>query len=242
MREEKYGRVLFLSFSGYDEDTNTTSENDNDHPFQKTHTVSSLEAGEKEKKSEYYDCIYIGWYDGSNYYQGSHLPYPNVENIVIADDWSNFSYAHFSLRINDRQVRRGQIIHNIEPKMKTTFKFLSQCPLCFPHTRQTLHLRKNNCDLYRKRYVAVTQRRFLPNHRGLKPFPFHPFVEYLLAGVYVADAELNDGAVRYRVGELLYQLLDYIIDGTETDVLNVGEYFALEIGGALDHLLLRDAE
>lgn len=123
--EDKYGRVLFLSFSGYDEDTNTTSENDSDHPFQKTHTVSSLEAGEKEKKSEYYDRIYIGWYDGSNYYQGSHLPYPNVENIVIADDWSNFSYAHFSLRINDRQVRRGQIIHNIEPKMKTTFKFIA---------------------------------------------------------------------------------------------------------------------
>ena len=123
--EDKYGRVLFLSFSGYDEDTNTTSENDSDHPFQKTHTVSSLEAGEKEKKSEYYDRIYIGWYDGSNYYQGSRLPYPNVENIVIADDWSNFNYAHFSLRINDRQVRRGQIIHNIEPKMKTTFKFLA---------------------------------------------------------------------------------------------------------------------
>lgn len=102
--EDKYGRVLFLSFSGYDEDTNTTSEDDNDHPFQKTHTVSSLEAGEKEKKSEYYDRIYIGWYDGSNYYQGNRLPYPNVENIVIADDWSNFSYAHFSLRINDRQV------------------------------------------------------------------------------------------------------------------------------------------
>ena len=123
--EEKYGRVLFLSFSGYDEDTNTTSEDDKDHPFQKTHTVSSLEAGEKEKKSEYYDRIYIGWYDGSNYYQGGHLPYPNVENIVIADDWSNFNYAHFSLRINDRQIRRGQIIHNIEPKMKTTFKFIA---------------------------------------------------------------------------------------------------------------------
>ena len=123
--EEKYGRVLFLSFSGYDEDTNTTSEDDKDHPFQKTHTVSSLEAGEKEKNSEYYDRIYIGWYDGSNYYQGGHLPYPNVENIVIADDWSNFNYAHFSLRINDRQIRRGQIIHNIEPKMKTTFKFIA---------------------------------------------------------------------------------------------------------------------
>lgn len=45
-------RVLFLSFSGYDEDTNTTGEDDNDHPFQKTHTVSSLETVGKEKKSE----------------------------------------------------------------------------------------------------------------------------------------------------------------------------------------------
>ena len=33
-----------------------------------------------------------------------------------------------SLRINDRQIRtdkEGQIIHNIEPKMKTTFKFIA---------------------------------------------------------------------------------------------------------------------
>lgn len=55
--EEKYGRVLFLSFSGYDEDNNTTSENDEDHPFMQTHSASSLAAGEKEKKSEYYDRI-----------------------------------------------------------------------------------------------------------------------------------------------------------------------------------------
>lgn len=123
--EDKYGRVLFLAFSGYDEDNNTTSENDSDHPFMQTWSVSALEAGEKEKKAEYYDRIYVGWYDGSNYYQGTRLPYPNVEDIVIADDWSNFSYAHFSLRINDRKLKRGQIIHNINPKMKTTFKFLA---------------------------------------------------------------------------------------------------------------------
>lgn len=123
--EPKYGKVLFLSFSSYDEDSGVQGEDEEKYPFMQTHGVSSLAAGEKEKKSEYYDCIYIGWYDGSNYYHGSHLPYPNVENIVIADDWSNFSYAHFSLRINDRQVRRGQIIHNIDPKLKTTFKFLS---------------------------------------------------------------------------------------------------------------------
>lgn len=123
--EDKYGKVLFLSFSAFDEDNTTTGEDEGNYPFSKTHSLSSLEAGEKEKKSEYYDRIYIGWFDGSNYYLNNRLPYPNVENIVIADDWSNFSYAHFSLRINDRQVRRGKVFHTIETKMKTTFKFLA---------------------------------------------------------------------------------------------------------------------
>ena len=75
---------------------------------------------------------------------GTHLPYPNVENIVIADDWSNFNYAHFSLRINDRQERRGKIIHNIDPKMKTTFKFLSDT---IPDVRSVFHIRG-------KRYIC----------------------------------------------------------------------------------------
>lgn len=122
--EEKYGRVLFLSFSAYDEDNNTTSENDSDHPFMQTHTVSSLAAGEKDKKAEYYDRIYVGFWDGSQNTMGK-LPRPWVEDIDIRDDWSNFNYLHFSLRINNRQQNRRRIIHNIEPKMKTTFKFLS---------------------------------------------------------------------------------------------------------------------
>lgn len=123
--EPKYGRVLFLSFSGYDEDTDTTSESDEKHPFLKTISDSTLEAGEKEKTAEYYDRIYIGWYDGANYYANGKLPYPNVEDIVIADDWSNFAYAHFSLRINNNLTRRSIIRHSIEPKMKTTFKWVS---------------------------------------------------------------------------------------------------------------------
>ncbi len=123
--EDKYGRVLFLSFSAYDDNSSSTGEDESQYPFAKTITLSSLEAGEKEKKAEYYDRIYVGWYDGANHFIGNHLPYPNVEDIAIADDWSNFAYVHFSMRINDRKLRRGQIIHNIEPKMKTTFKFLA---------------------------------------------------------------------------------------------------------------------
>lgn len=142
--EDKYGRVLFLSFSGYDEDNSISGEDESKYPFQKTHSLSSLEAGEKEKKAEYYDRIYIGWYDGANHYIGHRLPYPNVEDIAIADDWSNFAYVHFSMRINDRKIRRGQIIHNIEPKMKTTFKFIADS---IPDVRSVFLIRG-------KRYVC----------------------------------------------------------------------------------------
>ncbi|MCM1033152.1 MAG: hypothetical protein NC405_05285 [Odoribacter sp.] len=45
--------------------------------------------------------LYVGWHDGSNHFVGNYLPYPNVEDIVIADDWSNFAYVNFSLRINN---------------------------------------------------------------------------------------------------------------------------------------------
>lgn len=123
--EAKYGKVLFLSFSSYDEDDSAEGENEEAYPFRQTHTVSTLAAGEKDKKAEYYDRIYMGWFDGSNYDNWNKLPYPNVENIVINEDWSNFAFAHFSLRINDGRVRRHKIIHPIEPKKKTTFKFLS---------------------------------------------------------------------------------------------------------------------
>lgn len=135
--EDKYGRVLFLSFSAYDEDNNTTSEDDSDHPFMQSHTVSSLAAGEKDKKAEYYDRIYVGFWDGSQNTMGK-LPRPWVEDIEIRDDWSNFGYLHFSLRINNRQQNRRRIIHNIEPKMKTTFKFLADT---IPDVRAVFHIR-----------------------------------------------------------------------------------------------------
>ena len=125
--DKQYGRVLFLHLSDYDEETDTsTAEDEGSIPFRQTLTVSTLDAGQKEKTSEYYDRIYIGWYNGSNYFTGSHLPYPNVDDVVIDDDnWSNFAYAHFSLRLNNARGARSQCVHKLDPKTKTTFKFLS---------------------------------------------------------------------------------------------------------------------
>ena len=133
--EEKYGKVLFLFFSGYDED-NGTGEDESNYPFMQTHTIQSLEAGEKEKKAEYYDRIYIGFWDGAQNTRGK-LPYPQVEDIEIAEDWSNFSYLHFNMRLNNRQLQSRRIIHRIDPKKKTTFKFIADN---IPDVRAVLHI------------------------------------------------------------------------------------------------------
>ena len=140
--EAKYGRVLFLSFASYDEDS-TTGEDESAYPFSQTRSVQTLTAGEKDKKTEYYDRIYVGFWDGSqNTFQK--LPHPDVEDISIMEDWSNFNYLHFSLRINNGQSRRSKIIHNIEPKMKTTFKFLADT---IPDVRAVFYIKG-------KRYIC----------------------------------------------------------------------------------------
>ncbi len=123
--DSTYGRCLFLSFSGYDESegTNIGVDRDSDY-FYNSVTVYSLEAGEKEKEAEYYDRIYIGWWDGAITSNGK-LPYPGVENIEILDDWSNYSFKHFSLRLNDATLNKTRIGYDINPKQKTTFKFIA---------------------------------------------------------------------------------------------------------------------
>ncbi len=125
--DDDYGRILFLSFSDYDEDTDEDSEDDEDYPWAKTHSESTLEAGEAEEVSEYYDVVYIGWYDGSQDSMDiGKLPRPYVESVVVNDNWQTYFCPHFSLRLNSSRRNIGtHVKYNIDPRMKTTIKFLS---------------------------------------------------------------------------------------------------------------------
>lgn len=144
--EYKYGRCLFLSFSGYDENDSTGTSWSRD-PYQRKeeidntlyqpHAFQSLAAGERNKKAEYYDRIYIGWWDGAQSPNGK-LPHPYVEDIEIAEDWSNFNNIHFSLRINHTTLNRRRTAHAINSRQKSTFKFLSDT---IPNPRAVFFIR-----------------------------------------------------------------------------------------------------
>lgn len=123
--EAKYGNVLFLDMAGYAETSGGGNYRDFDYDaFQMTTTQSMLSAGEREKKAEYYSLIYVAYWDGAWNSSGK-LPHPYVNDVEIADDWSNYYHPHFSLRINDRHSLRAKTTYNINPKQKTTFKFLA---------------------------------------------------------------------------------------------------------------------
>lgn len=146
--EDKYGRVLFLSFSGYDENDSTGTSWTRD-PYERKEeidatlfqpfTMQSLSAGEREKKAEYYNVIYVAWWDGAiDTALNGQLPHPYVEDIEVLPDWSNFRNIHFSMRINSTYTNSRRIVHQIETKQKTTFKFLSDT---IPNPRAVFFIR-----------------------------------------------------------------------------------------------------
>lgn len=145
--EDKYGRLLFLSFSGYDENESTTTSWSHDPDIRKSEidatlyqpfALQALAAGERTKKAEYYDRIYVAWWDGAGIPSNGQLPHPYAEDIEILPDWSNYINVHFNMRISGRSKGTNTYIKSIDPKQKTTFKFIAEN---IPNPRSIFHIK-----------------------------------------------------------------------------------------------------
>ena len=134
--EQKYGNCMFLSFSGYDEVDSTESSVFTTDPVERKREidatlfqprpVQALEAGQEKEVAEYYDRIYIGWWNGAlDLAKYGKLPHPYAEDLEIREDWTNYSNIHFSMRLNRNTIHRSGSFHSVNTKVKTTFKFLS---------------------------------------------------------------------------------------------------------------------
>lgn len=134
--DDERGQLLFLDFAGYAETGAPSDEDDGSEKFKdklarykeelrQPAAMQILEAGEKEKKTEYYSEIYVAWWDSAYMPQDGTLPHPIAEDIEISSDWKTYRRAHFSLRLNRHGFVPTQFIHDIDPARKATFRFLS---------------------------------------------------------------------------------------------------------------------
>lgn len=122
--DAKSGKCMFLNFAAYDDDNDDANVEDSDSDFMQSFAVQAIKAGEKKKKAEFYDRIYIGFWDGSQR-SNKKLPYPWVENIEISDDWKNFQHLRFSLRLNNKTSIYRTPVYRPDIKRKATFKFVA---------------------------------------------------------------------------------------------------------------------
>lgn len=141
--EDKYGYAIFLNLSGYNESKDDTddplqNEESSEPVFQKPWIQKRFEADRTEDNvSEYYSHIFVGWYDGVYASANGHFPFPRVQNISIASDWTSWSWLHFNLRLNDPKAPGGKVIHKIDTQSMTTFKFISDS---MPDVRAVFHI------------------------------------------------------------------------------------------------------
>ena len=114
---------MFLSFSSYQDDV-TDSSSSEANTIHQPLPVSSIVAGKKEDKTEYYDVIYIGFWDGAVPNHGK-TPYPMIDSVNVTQDWTYFSNHLSDLRLAGRTRNLNSQIPSINPKQKFKFSWLA---------------------------------------------------------------------------------------------------------------------
>ena len=113
------GNCIFLEMGSYEEeDTGGTrpTEDDGTTIYQPI-AMQQLAVGEQQEKTEYFDKIFVAFWNGTNFNSGK-LPCPTLDNINIREDWSMFG-SNGSLRLQNAPK------YNINPKQKYHFSFIA---------------------------------------------------------------------------------------------------------------------
>lgn len=96
----------------------------NDGALAQSQAGKAIERGEQQKSDAYFDCIYIGYWDGTNRNPGK-LPFPFVHTLVTKNDFSRVDYPYtLSLQRATSSYDRSALF-NIDGKKKYNFSFLS---------------------------------------------------------------------------------------------------------------------
>lgn len=120
---DTYGDCVFLECGSYGD----VEDFDSNQSF----AVNMLAEGEKEQKKEYFDKLYVGYWDGRGPTErSSFLPIPWIDNIYM-DHLSNIHMnaptpqMDFSMRLRNNRNKNSRLTHEVGERIKYTFKFIS---------------------------------------------------------------------------------------------------------------------
>lgn len=142
-----HGFCMFLTPGQYDDesafdDYSFDVEEDNPNNRTKIRIVlpqSVIENGKKDNKVvEYYDRIYVAYWAGG-WTDWGKLPCPQVGNMMVADDFSNWWTSDFSFSLDGSgDVSYKSLTEKIDSKTKYTFRFLADS---IPNVRAVFFIR-----------------------------------------------------------------------------------------------------
>lgn len=140
--DDDKGYMMFLSFSSYQEDMTDTAATEAGQILQPLPT-SSIMDGKKDGKSEYYDSIYVAFWDGSLPTDGK-SPCPAIDMVAVTQDWECRRHTYACLRLTDDSRDLRKILPAIIPSQKLKCSWLGNV---IPDPRAVFHIRG-------KRYVC----------------------------------------------------------------------------------------
>ena len=119
--DDAHGDMLFIECGTLDDDDENSEDNDENQ----TQPVNTLAAGEKEKKEEYFDKIYVAFWDGTYMKYHPKMPHPYVDRHEIKPD-NSYTRNTYSMRLTGSQRPFSrQSYFWVNQQRKYTFSFIS---------------------------------------------------------------------------------------------------------------------
>lgn len=128
------GPMIFLAPGEYN---NTSGSSDEDVMLQPGAAHFMAIGNQDSDKGEFYDLIYIAYWDGVNR-SGGPSPCPQIDRISIYDDWTIVQGPDFDMRLTDALSSNIQNhIPHIDPNIKYNFSWIDDC---VPDPRAEFHI------------------------------------------------------------------------------------------------------
>ena len=114
------GDVIFMECGTLGSDV----EDEEDADENQTQAVNTISAGEKEKKEEFFDKIYVGFWDGNLSRLWPLMPHPIIDTVTVNQN-NELKHTHFSMRLTGSEKPETRTDnYKIDQSKKFTFKFL----------------------------------------------------------------------------------------------------------------------